>query len=92
MAAANFQLVVLGIESAHQSSLNEMKKGISVAQARHAVEILNRNGIMVWGTFIIGNLQESRREIWKTIDYACNLGIDIAQFTVLTPFPGTPLL
>ena len=25
-----------------------------------------------------------------TIDYACSLNLDIAQFSIFTPYPGTP--
>ena len=91
MKKANFQLVVLGIESAHQNTLNQMKKGETVEQVPKAIRILDENGIMTWGTVIIGNFNETKSDVMATIRHACNLPIDIAQFTVLTPFPGTPL-
>ncbi len=91
MGEANFQLVVLGIESAHQNTLNQMKKGVDVEQVSKSIRILNENGIMTWGTVIIGNFNETRLDVLETIRHACRLPIDVAQFTVLTPFPGTPL-
>ena len=91
MSDANFQLVVLGIESAHQNTLDRMKKGVTVEQAYKATRILDKNGMMTWGTVIIGNFNETKLDVLRTIRHACKLRIDIAQFTVLTPFPGTPL-
>ena len=40
---------------------------------------------------MIGNLGETRKEIKKTIDFSIKLDPDLAQFSVATPFPGTPI-
>lgn len=91
MAKANFRLAVIGIESASQQSLKEIGKGTTTSTMKECVNLLNENGIMVWGTFIIGNLNETKKEILETIKLANKLDIDFAQFTALTPFPGTEL-
>jgi len=41
------------------------------------------------GSFILGNVHDTRETIVKTIEYAKKLNIDVAQFSALTPFPGT---
>lgn len=91
MAKANFKLTVVGIESASQKSLNTIQKNETLNQIKKSVSILKKNGFMIWGTFIIGNLYESKKDVLKTVKFSDSLGVDVAQFTVLTPFPGTPL-
>jgi anaerobic magnesium-protoporphyrin IX monomethyl ester cyclase len=55
------------------------------------VEILRQNGIESYGSYIIGNLNESVGDVEKTIDLAVRLNTNIAQFSILTPYPGTRL-
>lgn len=55
------------------------------------MEILRQNGIESYGSYIIGNLNESAADVEKTIDMAVRLNTNIAQFSILTPYPGTKL-
>ncbi|MFQ6044712.1 MAG: hypothetical protein ACE5PV_27990, partial [Candidatus Poribacteria bacterium] len=48
-------------------------------------------GIQTMGSFMMGEISETREEVQNTIDYAKELGIEYAQFSILTPFPGTKL-
>ncbi len=45
----------------------------------------------VYTPFIFGIPGETFEEGLKTIDFACELDTDIANFHALTPFPGTEL-
>ena len=45
----------------------------------------------VEGLFILGLPGETEFESNETIRYACSLPIDMAQFSVLTPYPGSPI-
>lgn len=79
----------VGIESGSERVLRALKKGISLEQVRAAIASAKRAGLEVTGTFIIGAPWESRGDVARTIGFAKSCGIDYAQFTVMTPYPGT---
>lgn len=91
MAQAGARMVFLGIESVSQAVLDSYRKGITADMARRAVELLKKYGIRVWASFIIGDLADTKETIRETVKYACSLEPDIAEFSILTPFPGTQL-
>lgn len=91
LKAAGCHTVYLGAESGSQRVLNMMNKGIRISDIVKSVRTLKENGLDVILSFIIGLPSETREEIKTTIDFACRLDPTLAQFTVCTPFPGTPL-
>jgi radical SAM superfamily enzyme YgiQ (UPF0313 family) len=66
-------------------------KRITIEQARKAVKIVKEAGIQVLGSFIIGFLQDTIETINETIRFAKTLNLDYAEFSILTPYPGTPI-
>lgn len=91
MAEAGWKMMFLGIESIHQKSLDTIGKKISIAQIKTAVKMLHDRGITIFGSIIIGNLGETKKEVMATIKFAEDLDLDIMQFTPLTPYPRTKL-
>lgn len=91
MAAAGSTTVYLGIESGSDDTLNSLGKNSSAGDVVKAVEILRQHGIESYGSYIIGNLNENAADVEKTIDLAVRLNTNIAQFSILTPYPGTKL-
>ena len=91
MAQAGAYSVFTGVEAASSEVLNYIHKGIGPDLAREAVEILRSNGIEIWASYILGSPEEDRNDILSTIRLACELDTEIAQFTLLTPYPGTEL-
>jgi anaerobic magnesium-protoporphyrin IX monomethyl ester cyclase len=91
MAAAGSTTVYLGIESGNEETLNSLGKNTKATDVTLAVEILRQNGIESYGSYIIGNLNETAGDVEKTIDMAVRLNTNIAQFSILTPYPGTKL-
>jgi len=83
--------IYYGIESGSQRVLNLMRKGISLKQAEHAIRISKEIGVNTLASFIIGYPGETLEEINSTINFAIKLNPDYAQFSILTPFPGTPI-
>ncbi|MEP6919447.1 MAG: hypothetical protein ABJC89_27645, partial [Acidobacteriota bacterium] len=41
--------------------------------------------------YVLGFAEDTWESIRATIDYAIELGSTVAQFKILTPYPGTPL-
>lgn len=91
MAAAGSTTIYLGIESGNEDTLNSLGKNSKAADVVKALDILRRNGIESYGSYIIGNLNETAADVEKTIDLAIRLNTNIAQFSILTPYPGTKL-
>ena len=80
-----------GVESGSQRILNLMKKGITLKQAENAVKTAKNVGVDILTSFILGYPGETPDEMDKTIKFAIKLDADYSQFSVLTPFPGTPV-
>jgi len=91
MAAAGSATVYLGIESGNEETLNSLGKNSTATEASQAVDILRQNGIESYASYIIGNLNETAASVEKTIEMAVRLNTNIAQFSILTPYPGTKL-
>lgn len=68
-----------------------INKQNTIEQVRRAIEASSRLGIATGAFFILGNADETLEEMQQTIDFACSLPLDRAQFTIATPFPGTTL-
>ena len=52
---------------------------------------LEKNNILVSSMFIIGFPTDDEDSIMKTINYAKKLNTTFSQFSVWTPYPGTPV-
>jgi radical SAM superfamily enzyme YgiQ (UPF0313 family) len=83
--------ILLGAESGVQKNLNALRKGITLEQTRKAVRAARKAGLTVYTPFLFGIPGETYEEALQTIDFACDLNPDIANFHALTPFPGTEL-
>jgi radical SAM superfamily enzyme YgiQ (UPF0313 family) len=91
MKKAGCWILFLGIESGSQKILDTIGKRITLEQVKKAVKILKDAGIQVLGSFIIGFLQDTTETIKETIKFAKSLNLDYAEFSILTPYPGTPI-
>ncbi len=80
-----------GVESGSQQILNRMKKGITLKQVEDAVKSTKNVGLEVLTSFILGYPGETEDDMNKTIDFSIKLDADYSQFSILTPFPGTPI-
>jgi radical SAM superfamily enzyme YgiQ (UPF0313 family) len=83
--------IYIGAESGSQKILNRIKKGIRLEQIVSAVKRAKSVGLEVVLSFILGIPGETKEDISSTIDFACKLDPDLAQFTICTPYPGTPM-
>ncbi|MFX0115336.1 MAG: B12-binding domain-containing radical SAM protein [Candidatus Hodarchaeota archaeon] len=91
MAKANIRTVFIGIEGATQLSLDKMKKKAKLEDVRTACQLLEKNGILIWAGHIIGNLDDTYEDVEALIEFSNSLPLDVAQYTVVTPYPGTEL-
>lgn len=58
---------------------------------RRRIKRLKERGIGVEGTVILGLDHHDEDYIKRLVDFLLEVGLDLAEFTVLTPFPHTPV-
>ena len=58
---------------------------------RNRIKRLKENGIGVEGTILLGTDNQHEDDIRKLVDFLLEIELDIAEFTILTPFPHTPI-
>jgi len=95
MKKAGWRKVKMGLESANQSTLNKLAKGIKVQDIVDGSKWISQAGIDIHLTVMVGFPWETRAEAEKTLALArmlMNKGwAEMLQSTVLVPYPGTPL-
>jgi radical SAM superfamily enzyme YgiQ (UPF0313 family) len=92
MKRAGCFMVNYGIESGVQKLLDDSNKGknATIENARKAVAMTKDAGIQVWAYFIIGLPGETKQTIKQTSIFARELPVELVNFSVATPYPGTP--
>ncbi len=83
-------MISWGIESADETMLKRMHKGITPEKVTQALRWAKEAGIMNWGYFIIGLPGETEASIRASIDFAKRLPLDLVLFHIAAPHPGTP--
>ena len=91
MAQAGCKGLGFGIESGVQELLLSVGKKQQLDNIRCTCKLARKHGIVVVGSFILGFPDETREMTQMTIDYARSLDIHYAQFSIMVPYPGTPL-
>lgn len=91
MAKSGCKGIGFGIESGNQELLESVKKKVDFDKVRDVCKIARKNGIVVTGSFILGFPGETSEMAQRTIDFAKSLDIHYAQFSIMVPYPGTPL-
>jgi anaerobic magnesium-protoporphyrin IX monomethyl ester cyclase len=91
MVRAGGKAVFIGVETPNPKTLADLKKGIVAEDTVQTVKMLKRHGVEVHASYIIGALHETAKMIHETIHFAKKLDTNVAQFSILTPFPGTAI-
>jgi radical SAM superfamily enzyme YgiQ (UPF0313 family) len=95
LAQSGCRQLLIGFESPRGDDLNGIDpaswKSRQVPQYRTVIDALQSRGVSVNGCFILG-LDSHTPDIFPTVlDFVRDSGLAEVQYTVLTPFPGTPL-
>jgi radical SAM superfamily enzyme YgiQ (UPF0313 family) len=90
MKLAGCRNLHVGFESADSRVLRRIKKGLSVARMTSFTRDAKKAGLRIHGDFAIGFPGETPENALKTIEWACRMNPDTAQFQLMIPFPGTP--
>ena len=89
---AGLKMVYVGIESSNLNVLKGIKRfTVDNDQQYQIINELKKNGIIVKSMFMLANPDDTVETIKNTIEYSKLLPNQLVQFSVFTPYPGTPL-
>ncbi len=89
---AGLKLVYVGVESKHTDVLADINRATVTQDTQYeTIKKLEEKNIHVKSMFMIGNPEDDENKVKETIDYSRYLRNTLAQFSVFTPYPGTPL-
>jgi len=92
MKRSGCEVLHFGVESVDNDILGEAgRRGMELDLQRHTVDLCESLGIKTVCFFILGFISDTEETMAKTIDYACTLNSTVAQFGIMTPYPGTRL-
>jgi len=91
MKKSGFICFFMGFESFKQDSLNTMQKNYTIDKIKKAVDLCHKNRIMVFGSFIIGNIGETKEDVLYNFKMMRRLNLDFMMTNSITAFVGTPL-
>jgi radical SAM superfamily enzyme YgiQ (UPF0313 family) len=84
--------LLVGFESVNRASLAAVKKGFNKPDEYPAfIRELHGLGIALMGTFVFGSDGDTPQSFAEVVDFVHENRIDLPRFSVMTPFPGTPL-
>jgi radical SAM superfamily enzyme YgiQ (UPF0313 family) len=83
--------VGLGIESGSQEVLDRNHKRLDLKQVPEQVDMIRAHGIAAHGFFIIGMPGETEKTVRQTAGFARKVRFDRANFSLLSPLPGTEI-
>ncbi|KPK04437.1 MAG: hypothetical protein AMJ56_17535 [Anaerolineae bacterium SG8_19] len=86
---AGLKRTAFGVESGDPDVLLSIDKKIDHDTIRQAFKNAKAVGLETIGFFIIGLPGETEESMDKTIKFACELDPLIANFSMMTPYPGT---
>lgn len=89
MRQAGCRELAFGVESGNQEVLDAIGKRIKLSDVKEAVKLCRKNKLLALCGFIIGHIQDTKKTVMETIKFACRLNPDFANFSILTPMPGS---
>lgn len=89
MKQAGLGYIAYGVESGSQRVLHQVKKNLTKERIREVVGWTKELSIPVRAYFILGFPGETVEEMKETVEFAKELDVELASFTLFIPLPGT---
>ena len=89
LKTAGLKRVAFGVETGDEDILLSIDKKVDHDTTRHAFKNAKDVGLETIAFLIIGLPGETRETMQRTIDFAIELDPLIANFSMMTPYPGT---
>ena len=89
---SGLKAVKVGVESANTNVMKKESR-YTITQDKQLLKIreLEKNKIQISSMYIIAFPSDDKKTIKDTINYAISLNTTYAQFSIWTPYPGTPV-
>jgi anaerobic magnesium-protoporphyrin IX monomethyl ester cyclase len=92
MHGAGLRAMSFGVESLSPATLKKVgRRPIPEVHQRAILARCRALGIVTAAFYVLGFGEDTWESIVATIDHSIALGSTVAQFKILTPYPGTPL-
>lgn len=92
LARSGCRGLLLGLETISEDSLQDAHKRFNGSVSyKQVISDLHRLGISIQGCFVFGLDHDMPDVFDNTVEFAIDAGIDLPRFSILTPFPGTPI-
>ena len=92
MHRAGLRAMSFGVESVAPATLKKVgRRPIPEPHQRAMLRRCRELGIVTAAFYVLGFAEDTWDSIRATIEYSIDLGSTVAQFKILTPYPGTPL-
>jgi radical SAM superfamily enzyme YgiQ (UPF0313 family) len=93
MARAGCEFVLIGFESLNEESLRQMNKSWNSVSGSYqrVVRALHSRNIGIYGTFVFGYDADTRESMARTVEFALESRLELANFNPLTPTPASAL-
>ncbi|MFC1622723.1 B12-binding domain-containing radical SAM protein [Patescibacteria group bacterium] len=95
MKQAGFRMILFGLESANQKTLDKLNKNLKVEEIESNLKNCKSSGLEPHLTIMLGYPWETKQDVLQTLNLAKKLFkkniIDSLQATIVIPYPGTPL-
>lgn len=91
MRSAGVRVIAFGLESGNQDTLDFYNKKTTVEKNRYAVELADRCGMYVHGSFMLGAPMETHSHLERTFRFAKSLPLSSATFNTLDYLIGSKL-
>ena len=92
MAKSGCKGLFVGFESLSEENLKRSRKNHNnPKQYKEVVKKLHDQGIAISGAFVFGLDGDDSSVFERTLEFAMDVKLDVAQFNWLTPYPGTPI-
>ena len=91
MAEVGAFQIFLGLESHNEQTLDDYGKNVGNKEQDQAIALLHKYGINIHGSFIVGDITETKEMAMQTAKWVQKVNPRVTQFSILTPYPGTAL-
>jgi radical SAM superfamily enzyme YgiQ (UPF0313 family) len=93
MARNGCKMMWIGVEATDKRDLENWHRTASLDDALNATRVLTDTGIVPTTSYIIGNVEQTRDDIFRTLEHSrrtFDLGA-VNVYTLLSPMPGTSI-
>jgi len=90
MEQAGFIVLMVGVESTRDETLESMDKGFNIEQVRQGFEVLRQSKMLINAYFIVGNIGETEEQMLSIAPFARSIGAGLIHVSRLRnePYSG----